>query len=138
MAHVQVVEHIAAPAKQVWDVLTDFGGVKVGGHIEAFEVEGQGVGAVRTITFASGQVVERVDVYDEDSWTFTYSIANADSPQPVSSYSSTIVLAEDDENSCTVTWTATFEPKGMDESDVVEHFRNIYSGKLKQTSQALA
>ena len=64
---VQVVENIAASAADVWQILADFGGVRVGGPITAFEIEGEGVGAVRTITMSGGQVIERLDVHDESA-----------------------------------------------------------------------
>ena len=54
MTTVKVVEPIAANAGDVWKILSDFGGIKVGGPIEAFEIEGEGVGAVRTITTGGG------------------------------------------------------------------------------------
>ena len=49
MTIVVVKESIAASADAVWEILANFGGIKVGGAITAFHMEGEGVGAVRTI-----------------------------------------------------------------------------------------
>ena len=64
MTNVTVVESIAANANDVFKILGDFGRIKVGGAITAFELEGDGVGAVRTITTGGGQIIERLDEYD--------------------------------------------------------------------------
>ena len=69
MTTVKVVESIKAEAKAVWDILGDFGGIKVGGPITAFEIEGEGVGAVRTITMGGANVVERLEAFDPESFS---------------------------------------------------------------------
>ncbi len=101
MTTAKVVEKVAASAADVWAQLSDFGGIKIGGMIESFAVEGEGVGAVRTIGLANGSVVERLDHHDAEQRILTYSIINDDCPLPVSSYSATIKIAVDGDGSCT-------------------------------------
>ena len=138
MTTVQVVESVAASANEVWNHLSDFGGIKVGGPIEAFEIEGEGVGAVRTITMAGGQVIERLDVHDVDSFTFAYSIINEDNPLPVSNYSATVKITADGDNACMVDWSGNFEPKGADEETASKVVRGIYTGGIQGARKALA
>ena len=139
MTVVNVNETVKAGAKAVWDILSDFGGIKVGGPIEAFEMEGDGVGAVRTITMNGGKVIERLDILDEATLTFTYSILNDDCPLPVSSYRSTVIITPNDDGSCIVDWTGTFEPKGADEETASKVVRGIYSNgiaRARNTTEA--
>jgi len=58
---VQVIESVKADAKAVWDILGDFGGIKIGGPVTAFEVTGEGVGATRSITMGGALIVERLE-----------------------------------------------------------------------------
>ena len=136
MTVVQVVESIKADAKLVWDILGDFGGVKVGGPVTAFEVTGEGVGAVRTITMNGALIVERLESFDPDNLTFTYAIINEDCPLPVSEYSATVKIIAD-EDGCTVHWTGHFEPKGQPEDQAMELVRGIYTGAIAGARNAL-
>ncbi len=135
MTTVQVVEQVAASADDVWNILSDFGGIKVGGPIESFEIEGEGVGAVRTIGMGGGQVIERLDIFDPDTRTFAYCILNEDCPLPVSGYSAKVVISED-EQGCTVDWTGEFEAKG-DEEAASKIVRGIYTGGIAGARKAL-
>ena len=52
MAEVLVIEDLPVPAAKVWELVRDFGGARkwLGGMIQKLELEGEGVGAIRTIT----------------------------------------------------------------------------------------
>ena len=136
MTTVNVVEQIAASADDVWAILSDFGGIKVGGPIQSFEIEGEGVGAVRTIGMSGGQVVERLDIFDPASRTFAYSILNEDCPLPVSAYSAKVVVSEDDQG-CTVEWRGEFDVKGGDEEAACKVVRGIYAGGIAGARKSL-
>ena len=135
MATVTVNESVNANARDVWNALSDFGGIKVGGPITDFHLDGEGVGAVRTITMGGGQVVERLNVHDDASMTFAYSIINDDCPLPVSNYSATVHITPDGDNACTVEWTGTFEPRG-DEDAACKVVRGIYTGGIAGARKA--
>ena len=139
MSTAKVVETIAATAAQVWDHLSDFGGIQPGGMIESCEVEGEGVGMVRTLTLANGVIKERLDNHDAEQMTFTYSIINEDIPLPVSGYSSTVnITPSEDGESTTVDWTGTFEPKGVEEEKAIQIVKGIYIGAIQGARKALA
>ena len=136
MTTVKVNERVDAPAADVWRILSDFGGIKVGGPIEAFEIDGEGVGAIRTITMGGGRVIERLDAHDADAMSFTYSIINDDCPLPVSGYSATVSIAAQGDEACTVDWTGTFEAQG-DEEAAKAVINGIYAGGIKGARRAL-
>ena len=137
MTQVKVVEKVAAPAGDVWKRLSDFGGIEVGGMVESFKIEGEGVGAIRTIGFEGGLVIERLDRHDADDRVMTYSILNEDNPLPVSGYSATIQIKDDGDGSSTVDWTGTFEPKGAPEEQAIEVVKGIYTGAIQGAREAL-
>ena len=136
MAVVKVVEDINGPADQVWTAISDFGGIKVGGPITSFEVEGKGVGMVRTIGMGGGRVVERLDRHDAEDRVFSYSIVNDDCPLPVSAYSSTVTVTDKGDGTCSVDWTGTFEPKGS-EAEAAAVVEGIYRGGIAGARKAV-
>ena len=135
MTTVTVEEDLQAPAQAIWDILSDFAGIKVGGPITSFETEGEGVGMVRTIGMGGASVVERLDVHDADAMTFTYVITNDDAPLPVSNYSATVTVTATGENSVHVDWTGTFAPKG-DEAAAIKVVQGIYKGGIAGARKA--
>jgi hypothetical protein len=137
MTIVAVKETIAASADAVWQILGDFGGIKVGGPITAFDIKGAGVGAVRTITLGGAQIVERLEAYDPAALCFTYVITNDDCPLPVSNYSATVKISRDGESACTVEWTGTFEPKGATAEQAQQAVTGIYTGGIAGARKAL-
>ena len=137
MSEVKVVEKVGAAAADVWAVLGDFGGMKVGGPIESFEVDGDGVGAVRRIGLGGGVIVERLNRFEAAQRTLSYSITNDDCPLPVSGYSATIQVTDDGDGSCTVDWTGTFEPREVSEDQAMTVVRGIYTGGIQGARLAL-
>ena len=130
MVEAKVVKEIDAPGADVFGVLCVFDGIKAGGPVEAVSYEGEGVGMVRNLTMAAGEVIERLDLLDEDSLTMTYSIINDDSPLPFSNYSATVKINDNGDGSCTVDWTGTFDPKGDSEA-AINTATGIYAGAIK-------
>jgi hypothetical protein len=137
MTIVAVKETIAASADAVWQILGDFGGIKVAGPITAFEIKGAGVGAVRTITLGGARIVERLEAYDPATLSFTYVITNDDCPLPVSNYSATVKISRAGESACDVEWTGTFEPKGAPEDQARAVVTGIYTGGIAGARKAL-
>lgn len=131
MAKVEVIENVAAPAADVWKILGDFGGIKVGGPITAFEMDGSGVGAVRTITMGGAQIKERLENFDDGAMTFSYAIINDDCPLPVANYSASVTITAQGDSACEVNWTGNFEPKGADEAAASDIVRGIYTGGIQ-------
>ncbi len=137
MTTVTVSEDIDASADSVWAVLSDFGGIRVGGPVTSVETEGDGVGMVRTIGMGGGKIVERLDRHDPEARVFAYCIVNDDCPLPVAGYSATVTISETGPDSCNVRWTGTFEPKGA-EADAAKIVEGIYRGGIAAARQATA
>jgi mxaD protein len=105
---------IDAPAAKVWAQAKDFSGL--GGWHPAVEsdkiVEGSDnkVGAVRLLTLKGGGTIkEKLLGYDDAHHTFRYSILEG--VLPVSSYTSTFIVAPAGKNKSKVTWSGAFGRK---------------------------
>lgn len=136
MTVVKVVEDINGPADKVWVAISNFGNVKVGGPVTSVEVEGQGVGMLRTIGMGGGRIVERLDRHDATERVFSYSILNEDCPLPVAAYSATVTVTDKGDGTCTVDWTGTFEPKGS-EAEASAIVEGIYKGGIAGARKAV-
>jgi len=137
MTTVTVSEDIKASADAVWTSMSDFSGIKVGGPITSFETRGSGVGMVRTIGMGGGTIVERLDRHDAAARVYAYSIVNEDSVLPVSGYSATVKITDKGDGTCNVSWSGTFEPKGVPEADAVKVVEGIYRGGIARARKAL-
>ena len=109
---------------EAWKLVGDFVG-----FIEAMglpvEAEGEGIGALRTISSGPEPVVERLDERDEHAKRIVYSIVSG--PLPVVNYRSTIELAPAGDGRAALTWTGTFEPApGVTEEKAVSFVRAVY------------
>ncbi len=137
MSEAKVVKKIQAPADEVWAQLSNFAGIQVGGPIESFSYEGEGVGMVRKIGMGGGMVVERLEEHDAQRRRFAYAIINDDCPLPFSNYSATVNISDDGDDTCTVDWTGTFEPRGVPEEQAIQIATGIYAGAIKGAKIAL-
>ena len=130
MAETKVIEKINASLDQVWSNLGNFAGLKPGSGIESVDYKGEGVGMIRSIKLSIGTVIERLDHYDSEAKNYGYSIINEDSPLPFLNYSATVQLLKNEDNTTTVEWTGTFEPRGIDESQAKTLAYNMYTNAL--------
>ena len=137
MTTAQVTETVAAPAAEVWRVMSDFGGIEANEMIAGCTVDGSGVGAVRTITLvAGGEIIERLESCDDAMRTFSYAIIN-DSPLPVKNYLSTVKISDDGAGGTTVDWSSSFEASGAPEADVVKLIQGVYKGGIARARAKL-
>ena len=131
MSTAQVVKQIAAPVAAVWDELGNFAGIKAGGPIESVSFEGEGEGMLRTIEMGGGLVIERLEEHNAAARRFSYAIINDDSPLPFSGYSACVQLGDNGDDTTTVIWTGTFEPRGVPEDEAIKVATGIYAGAIK-------
>ncbi len=128
MSNVSMKAHLPVAASQVWQVIGGFNALP-DWHpgIEKSELEGGGT--MRRLTVpGAGTIVERLDRSDDEERTYSYSIVEG--PLPVSNYSSTIKVIEDDDGKgCTVEWSSDFDPKGP-EADALAVIRGVYEAGL--------
>jgi len=130
MAETKVIEKINASLDQVWSNLGNFAGLKPGSGIESVDYKGEGVGMIRSIKLTIGTVIERLDHYDPEAKNYGYSIINEDSPLPFLNYSATVQLLKNEDNTTTVEWTGTFEPRGIEESQAKTLAYNMYTNAI--------
>ena len=126
---VQVRQRLEAPADRVFMDVSDFGNLDRLDVVTACTVEGNGVGSVRTVTFADptlGQVVERLEAYDPIARTFSYSIINEDCVLPVGNYLATVRVLEDGPSTCVLEWGSDFQLGDMEEPEARRMFEGFY------------
>ncbi len=131
MASAKATIEVNAPATKVWEALADFNGLpKFARGITKSDMEGQGVGAVRTIHTVDGRVIkERLEKLDTGAMALCYSIVEP--PMPFDNYRATIVVLPKGAGACEVQWGSTFEPTNAPEADLVTNFEKTYGGGLK-------
>ena len=126
----------AVPASRLWALVSDFGAIdEVMDGIDECLLEGEGIGAVRRITTANGQIVESLDVLDQEKMTLIYSIVSG--PMPFKDYSATMVVVADSDDSCILTWTGSFEADGVPPEKADRIASGVYRGGIAGYSKAL-
>ena len=123
---------IQAPAEAIWRVISDFGAAcQYLDMVDDCTVEGEGVGARRTLTLADGgTLVERLETLDEAARRLSYALL---SDTPFGDCLTTVSLADLGPGRCEVRWSATFEADGLPASEEVE----LMEGALAANCQAL-
>lgn len=126
MAEVREEGELGASIDEVWKLVSDFGG-----FIEAMglpvTVEGEGIGATRSIAMGAEPTVERLEELDADTKKVVYSIVSG--ALPVASYVSTMQLSGAGDGRTKLVWSSTFEPVG-DEAGARAVVESIYKGGI--------
>jgi hypothetical protein len=98
-------EPIGRSAEDVWTAVRDFGCASWSSV--DITVEGDGLGAVRTVHMPNGDVSERCERLDDEARVLSYSIV-AGNPFPISDYLATMTVRPVDEGSSELVWSATW------------------------------
>jgi len=137
MPKVRVEEVIEADPRDVWRIMSDFGGLRAWNpQIDSCEVEGEGVGAVRTFSMTGLTIKERLEAMDEGAKTFSYSIIEG--PLPATDYLATVEIGDAGAGQTRILWTSDFVPAGAPEADLVALFEGIYRGGIKAVRKVAA
>ncbi|MCB2217828.1 SRPBCC family protein [Desulfofustis glycolicus] len=89
-------------------------------------VDGSGVGTTRILTLQDdAQLFEKLERLDDSDKSLEYSIVSG--PLPVESYRSIITVTKIRPEQCEVSWSSTFEPKGVSAEQAEEVFSGIYT-----------
>lgn len=112
---VTVTRKMTVPAVKVWDAVSKIGRLDVWfPALLDCEVQGTGVGAVRTMTsVGGGQIVDHIVALDRDSRRLTYD--RVKSPFPVSSYTGNVEVFTSFDGLGVLVWTVDFESTPEDE-----------------------
>jgi hypothetical protein len=105
-------ETFAAPAQQLFRLLSDWGGIvnwMPSGFIKALRLEGSGPGAIRHLTTGQGvELAERLDLLDEAGTRIALSLLPP-LPWHLLAYSATGVIEPLGADTCRLTWTGAIE-----------------------------
>ncbi len=136
MIEVTVSGEIGAPAHEVWALVADFNALPEwlpGVAGSTIEGEGRTPGAVRRLDIGAlgGRwAAERLESFDDEARTFSYSIIDTD--LPLKDYLSTFRIDESaDGQSCTITWSARFAAKDAPDSEAEGFVRGAYGAGIE-------
>ena len=110
---------ILAPADVIWQVISDFGaaGEYLAG-VATCTVEGEGVGALRTLTSADGStIVERLEALDEAAHRLSYTLLT---DTPFRNCLTTMAVRELGPSQAELEWSASFQADGLPASEAAE------------------
>lgn len=120
-----VQEIINVPIEQVWSLASSFGAIKAWmPSIKSVTIEGNGVGAVRTVGSMAGLVQEKLEVLDPSNHVISYRIVDP-TPLPAKGGFGTWKLESIGENKTKVTWIADAEE--IDDAGIA-FIKPIYEG----------
>lgn len=125
------------PVDELWALIGDFGdtGKWSGRPPDACVQDGQGIGALRTLTLADGRViVDRLDA--QTPYSYSYSIVR--SPLPYASYRATMAVEAIDPSSSRLIWTGEFEPHGIGDEEAIAFTRGVYAMGIGLMQKTLA
>jgi hypothetical protein len=136
MPHVFCRTTIHAPADAVWQVIGDFGAACR--HLVGFvgcEVEGQGVGALRTLTHVDGStVVERLTALDEAARRLSYALLT---DTPFGNCLTTVAVHDLGPGQAELAWSASFQPVDIPESEAVDLLESALAANCLALKQFL-
>ena len=116
---------------QAWALLGDFCGIKTWHPaIASCELSQKDGARIRTLTTKDGgKFVEKLVKWDDTDTSYTYQIL--ESPLPIENYVSTIKVEDDDEpGKVAITWSSTFDPKGVTPQVARKAVADIYLAGL--------
>ena len=138
MIQVSCTTTIHAPADAIWQVIGDFGAAcQYLSMVVNCTVEGEGVGARRTLTSTDGGViVERLEALDEVTHRLSYSLLT---DTPFRNCLTTMLVHDLGQGQAELEWSATFEANGLPADEARDMLQNALTANclaLKQFIEA--
>lgn len=116
---------------EAWALLGDFCGIK-NWHpaIASCELSEKDGAKIRTLTTKDGaKFIEKLVNWDDAGTSYTYAILEG--PLPVQNYVSTVKIEDDDEpGKVAITWSSTFDPKGVSDTVARKAVADVYLAGL--------
>lgn len=138
MPQFEVDKEINGSLEKAWEVIAAFGECGWIPGIESCELEGQGIGAVRKLGMGGMQIHERLEAFDPEARTLSYSIVEG--PLPTENYLATVTLSDAGNGKVRVQWGAKFDAPGMDEEQangLTQGIQGSYSGMADALGAAI-
>ncbi|KAH6973513.1 hypothetical protein BKA56DRAFT_690644 [Ilyonectria sp. MPI-CAGE-AT-0026] len=105
----QEVKTLNHGVDKVWFIISDFSGVTTWAPtVSECTVEGEGLGAVRTLSESGVSFQEKLEVLDQTSHTISYRIVDP-TPFPMTGFYGTLHLEPEASGKTILTWTAEAE-----------------------------
>jgi len=138
LEYARVCVEMAASVEDVWRVVSAFGGVErwIAGA-DTCALDGEGVGAVRTIGLAGRSVRERLDRLDPARHSVTYSILPPHS-LPASDVRGTITLRDAGAKLTEFTWVSDASHIDGDAAALRARVEAFYRASIDKLSRLLA
>jgi hypothetical protein len=123
-------------ADATWQVISDFGAAcRYPAGVVNCTVEGTGVGALRTSTYADGTtIVDRLEALDPVAHRLSYALL---SDTPFRNCLTTVMVRDLGQGQCEVAWAATFEADGLPESEAAEMLKGALTDNCLALKQFL-
>jgi len=120
MHKVEITKPAKVPAEAIWQVLSDFGGFMNWARFSQgeIEVEGEGVGMIRHLKSAVGDIGEQLTSLDNETRQIGYRIVYGE-PIGMKAYQALVTVIAKGHDSCEINWSGMFEPIDPDTRDQV-------------------
>lgn len=121
-------------AEKVWEKLVDFGGTEkfVPDLIEKVIVEGNGIGAVRTIFIkGGGEIIEKLTSIDQSKLEMKFIILST--PMPIFNYEGIFTVISEEENKCNVRFESIYEvsiEQKEEMNSIIKDFQETFLSNL--------
>lgn len=123
-------------AEKVWEKLIDFGGTEkfVPDLIEKVVVQGNGIGAVRTIYLkGGGEILEKLTSIDQIRLKLKFIILST--PMPIFDYEGVFTVNSQENNKCTVIFESNYEVQAVQEEEmhsIIKDFQKTFLSNLEK------
>ena len=136
MCEISVSTEIEASVETVWETIRDFRSIgRYATGISRCTVEGDGIGSIRRLTVASGEICERLESLDDRAHEICYSLLK--SPLPIEDCRSTMSLRYVDVGKCKISWSSSFEPNGVPEKEAMRILTGVYNSGFEGLKRLL-
>ena len=131
----RVIDH---PIAKVWAIAGTFGGVEswIDG-VTACAVEGEGIGAIRTVTRNGNSVREQLDRHDPEIHEISYAILDPH-PMPAANVRGTIILAAAGEGRTRILWCSHASDFTMPPEALGERISAFYAASVDGLDRLLS
>ena len=130
-----VLDH---PIERVWSVIARFGDADLWiDGVTACALEGEGVGAVRTLARHGATVRERLERIDADDHKISYAILEPHS-LPATGVRGTITLRASSPAACEIVWLSTADALSVPPRMLGERIELFYGASLQRLDRLLA
>lgn len=133
-----IIKKLNVPAEKVWEAIANMGNLdKWFPIIETCRVEGDGPGAVRSMTLidGGGEIKDTIEEIDSGNMRLVY--LRPVSPFPVTYYRGTVEVFKSYDGAGIVAWTIDFESKSEDSASVAELVHGAISAGIDGMEQDL-